>query len=175
MKIIFSGKNIEISDAVKEHTEKKLGKLDKFFQSEPEGYVKMENAKNRQIIEVTINLPNSTIIRAEEEGKDLYSALDRAIDVLERQIRKNKTKLQKKYKNNDTIRFENIVEEQQEEEAKVVKKKRFTVKPMSTDEAILQMELLRHNFFVYVNAETEEVEIVYQRKDGNYGLIEPVL
>lgn len=175
MKIIFSGKNIEISDAVKEHTEKKLGKLDKFFQAEPEGYVKMENAKNRQIIEVTINLPNNTIIRAEEEGQDLYSALDRAVDVLERQIRKNKTKLQKKYKNNDTIRFDNIVEEQPEEEAKVVKKKRFTVKPMSTDEAILQMELLRHNFFVYVNAETEEVEIVYQRKDGNYGLIEPVL
>lgn len=175
MKIIFSGKNIEISDAVKEHTEKKLGKLDKFFQSEPEGYVKMENAKNRQIIEVTINLPNSTIIRAEEEGQDLYSALDRAVDVLERQIRKNKTKLQKKYKNNDTIRFENIVEEMPEEEAKVVKKKRFTVKPMSTEEAILQMELLRHNFFVYVNAESEEVEIVYQRKDGNYGLIEPVL
>lgn len=175
MKIIYTGKNMDVSDALKEHTESKLKKLDKYFHNEVEGTVKFENAKNRQIIEVTINLPK-TLIRAEEEAQDLYTALDKAIDVLEKQIRKNKTKLQKRFKNTETIRFDNIATSTPvEEEAEVVKKKKFTLKPMSLDEAILQMELLRHNFFVYVNAETDDVEIVYKRKDGNYGLIEPII
>lgn len=175
MKIIYTGKNIEISEALKEQTEKKMKKLEKFFNEEVEAHVKFENAKNRQIMEVTIHLPK-TIIRAEEEASDLYTAIDKAVDVLEIQVKKNKAKLQKRFKNNDTIRFDTIAEpEAKEEESKVVKKKRFTLKPMSTEEAILQMELLRHNFFVFVNQDTEDVDIVYKRKDGNYGLIEPII
>lgn len=176
MKLIYTGKNMDVSNALKEHTESKLSKLDKFFRDEVEANVRFETAKNRQIIEITINLPK-TIIRAEEEANDLYTALDKAIDVLEVQIKKNKAKLEKRYKNNETIRFDNIadIKQEVEEESQIVKKKRFTLKPMSCDEAILQMDLLRHNFFVYINAETEQVEILYKRKDGNYGLINPIV
>lgn len=132
--------------------------------------------KNRQIIEVTINLPG-TILRAEESSDDMYASIDKAVDVLESAIRKYKTKLQKRYQNGETIRFENIQplpqESQDTNKPKIVKTKKFAMKPMNTEEAILQMELLRHNFFMFMNAETDEVNVIYKRKDGNYGLIEP--
>lgn len=177
MKLNFTGKNMEITDALRDVTEKKLGKLDKYFQKDIEGNVTFSSEKNRKIIEVTINLPG-TIIRAEESTDDMYVSIDRAVDVLERQIRKHKTKLQKRYQNNETIRFENVVPlpvEDDFEKPRLVKKKKFGLKPMSSEEAILQMELLRHNFFVFLDAEKEGVSIVYKRKDGHYGLIEPEL
>lgn len=177
MKLNFTGKNMEITDALRDVTEKKIGKLDKYFQKDIEGNVTFSSEKNRKIIEVTINLPG-TIIRAEESTDDMYASIDKAVDILERQIRKHKTKLQNRYKNNETIRFENVVPLTQEEDGdkpKLVKKKKFGIKPMSSEEAILQMELLRHNFFVFMNSNNEEVSIVYKRKDGNYGLIEPEL
>lgn len=175
MKLNFTGKNMEITDALRDVTEKKIGKLDKYFQKDIEGNVTFSSEKNRKIIEVTINLPG-TIIRAEESTDDMYASIDKAVDILERQIRKHKTKLQNRYKNTETIRFENVVPLSQEEDSykpKLVKKKKFSIKPMSSDEAILQMELLRHNFFVFMDANNEDVSIVYKRKDGNYGLIEP--
>lgn len=175
MKLNFTGKNMEITDALRDVTEKKIGKLDKYFQRDIEGNVTFSSEKNRKIIEVTINLPG-TIIRAEESTDDMYASIDKAVDVLERQIRKHKTKLQKRYQNNETIRFENVMPLPTDEDTdrpRLVKKKRFGIKPMSPEEAILQMELLRHNFFVYMDAENEGVSIVYKRKDGNYGLIEP--
>ena len=177
MKLNFTGKNMEITDALRDVTEKKIGKLDKYFQKDIEGNVTFSSEKNRKIIEVTINLPG-TIIRAEESTDDMYASIDKAVDILERQIRKHKTKLQNRYKNSETIRFENVVPLTQEEDGdkpKLVKKKKFTIKPMSSEEAILQMELLRHNFFVFMDSNNEEVSIVYKRKDGNYGLIEPEL
>ena len=179
MKIIIIGKNMEVSADLKQRAEKKLAKLDKYFKEEVEANVNFEKIKNRQILEITVMLPK-TIIRAEEESDDFYNAIDRAIDVLERQIRKNKTKIAHRLKGTDTIRTdfleESIPEEKEENDEKLlVKRKRFTVKPMTTDEAILQMDLLHHNFFVYVSSETDQVEIVYKRKDGNYGLIEPII
>jgi ribosome hibernation promoting factor len=107
----------------------------------------------------------------------MYASIDKAVDVLERQIRKHKTKLQKKYKNTETIRFENLTslnsEEDEDDFPKIVRKKRFLLKPMMQEEAILQMELLGHNFYVFMDAENGGTSIVYKRKDGNYGLIEP--
>lgn len=175
MKIKITGKNMDITDALKEITFKKLGKLDKYFQEDVDTNVTFSVEKNRQIIEVTINLPG-TILRAEEYSDDMYNSIDKAVDVLEGQIRKYKTKLQKRYQNGETIRFENIEpmpKLKEEDIPKLVKVKRFAMKPMDAEEAILQMELLRHNFFVFMNGETEEVNVVYKRKDGNYGLIEP--
>ncbi|MBC8590060.1 ribosome hibernation-promoting factor, HPF/YfiA family [Wansuia hejianensis] len=175
MKMNYVGKNMEVTDALREVTEKKLSKLDKYFQKDIEGNVTFSTQKNRKIIEVTINLPG-TIIRAEESSDDMYASIDKAVDILERQIRKYKTKLQKRYQKGETIRFENIVELTQGKEdhkPKLVRRKRFNLKPMSHEEAILQMELLRHNFFVFLDADTDDVSIVYRRKDGDYGLIEP--
>ena len=173
MKLNFTGKNMDVTEALKDVTNKKLGKLEKYFQEDIQGDVVFSTEKNRQIIEVTINLPG-TILRAEESSDDMYVAIDKVIDVLERQIRKHKTKLQRRYNNGETIRFENIAPLEVEEEGpKIVKTKRFDMKPMSVEESILQMELLRHNFFVFLNAETDDLNVLYKRKDGNYGLIEP--
>ena len=176
MKMNITGKNMEITDALRDVTYKKIGKLDKYFDKDVIADVTFSVEKKRQIIEVTIDLPG-TILRAEEETDDMYASIDRAVDVLERQIRKYKTKLQKRYQNTDTIRFDNIQpltkEQDKEEKTKIVKTKRFFMKPMHDEEAILQMELLGHNFFMFMNAETDEVNVVYKRRDGNYGLIEP--
>lgn len=175
MQLNFAGKNVEVTQALKDVTEKKLGKLEKYFQRDIVGNVTFSTEKNRKIIEVTINLPG-TILRAEESSDDMYASIDRAVDILERQIRRYKTRLQKRYQNNETIRFENVIPlpvGDDNEKSTLVRKKKFSLKPMSAEEAILQMELLRHNFFVFQDAETEDISVVYKRKDGNYGLIEP--
>ena len=174
MNIQFVGKNVEVTDALKEVTEKKLSKLEKYFQESILGNVTFSTQKNNKTIEVTIDIPG-TIIRAEETSDDMYASIDKSVDVLERQIRKYKTKLQKKYKEGQTIRFENVVPLQEEENDKpnIVRTKRFSVKPMNSEEAILQMELLGHNFFVFRDGETDQIGVIYKRKDGDYGLIEP--
>jgi len=176
MKLIFTGKNVEVTEALKEVTEKKLNRLDKYFQKDVAANVVFSVERNWKILEITINLPG-TILRVEESSDDMYTSIDKAVDVLERQIRKYKTKLQRRYQAGETIRFENVMplEEEERDKPRIVKTKRFGVKPMSVEEAILQMELLRHSFFVFMNADTEEVSVVYKRKDGNYGLIEPEL
>ncbi|WP_069650349.1 ribosome hibernation-promoting factor, HPF/YfiA family [Caloranaerobacter ferrireducens] len=174
MKIIVSGKNMEVTNALRDIVEKKMEKLDKYFHKDVEAHVTMNVEKNRQIIEVTIPFAGG-IIRAEEANGDMYTSIDKVIDVLERQIRKHKTKLQKRNHSGETIRFENIIplEENENDEPRIVKTKRFAIKPMDAEEAVLQMELLGHNFFVFRNAVTDDVNVVYKRKDGNYGLIEP--
>jgi putative sigma-54 modulation protein len=169
------GKNISITDSLKETVEKKISKLDKYFFKDVEVKVVLSVEKLRQIIEITVPF-SGTVIRAEEVTDDMYNSIDNAVDALERQIRKHKTKLQNKKHNQETIRFENIEPlEFEEEESKIVKTKRFTMKPMSVEEAALQMDLVNHNFYVFLNAETEEVNVVYKRKDNNVGLIEPEL
>lgn len=175
MKMNYVGKNnMEVTDALRDVTEKKLSKLDKYFQKDIVGNVTFSTVKNSKIIEVTINLPG-TIIRAEESSDDMYASIDKAVDVLERQVRKYKTKLQKRYQNGETIRFENVVPlpADNTDKPKLVKKKKFGLKPMSSEEAILQMELLGHNFFVYMDSDKDEIAVVYKRKDGDYGIIEP--
>ncbi|MBN2285236.1 MAG: ribosome-associated translation inhibitor RaiA [Tissierellales bacterium] len=169
------GKNISITDSLKETVEKKISKLDKYFFKDVEVKVVLSVEKLRQIIEITVPF-SGTVIRAEEVTDDMYNSIDNAVDALERQIRKHKTKLQNKKHNQETIRFENIEPlEFEEEESKIVKTKRFAMKPMSVEEAALQMDLVNHNFYVFLNAETEEVNVVYKRKDNNVGLIEPEL
>lgn len=175
MKVIVSGKNIEVTEALKETVESKISKLDKYFNEGAEAQATLTVEKSRQIIEVTIPI-NGSILRAEESTHDMYTSIDKVVDKLIKQLSKHKTKMEKNRINNyETIRFENIniFEDEQNFEPKLVKTKKFALKPMGSEEAVLQMELIGHNFFVFANADTDEVNVVYKRKDGNYGLIEP--
>lgn len=173
MRITVTGKNIEITNALKNVVEKKLEKLDKYFNPDVEAHATLSVQKTRQIIEITIPF-NGVILRGEESNEDMYASIDIVVDKLERQIRKQKTKLQRR-NHGDSLRFQSIpdIEERNYQEARIVKTKKFAIKPMSEEEAVLQMELLGHNFFVYESADSGEVNVVYKRKDGNYGLIEP--
>lgn len=175
MKFIVSGKNIVVTEALKERAIKKVGKLDKYFQRDAEAQITMSVQKNWHIVEVTI-LFDGGVLRAEEENTDMYASIDKVIDSLERQIRRNKTKLEKKF-HNGGLRLESIKfdEKDVDEEHKfeIVRTKKFAIKPMTVEEAVLQMNLLGHEFFMFSNAETQEANVVYRRKDGNYGLIEP--
>lgn len=174
MKIVITGKNIRITESLKNAVELKLSRLEKYFNQSPEVKVTLGTQKLLQKIEVTIPL-NNTILRAEEMQEDLYSAIDMVVDKLGRQIRKHKTKLQKR--DYDTIRFENVedleVYSVENQKPSIVKRKKVGLKPMMEEEAILQMELLGHDFFVFINAETDETNVLYKRKDGQYGIIEP--
>ena len=175
MKVIISGKNINVTEALKEAVESKISKLDKYFTKEAEAQVTLSVEKARQIIEVTIPI-NGSLLRAEETTHDMYSSIDKVVDKLIRQLSKHKTRMEKHRLNKyETIRFENIntYEDKESFEPKIVKTKRFALKPMSSEEAVLQMELIGHSFFVFANGDTDEVNVVYKRKDGNYGLIEP--
>lgn len=175
MRITVSGKNIEVTGALRNIVEKKLSKLERYFNPELEAHVTLSVERNRQIVEVTIPF-NGVILRGEEANDDMYASIDLVVDKIERQIRKQKTKLERRI-HGDSLRFQFIPEmennEKQADEPKIVRTKKFAFKPMSAEEAILQMELLGHNFFVYQDAESEEVNVVYKRKDGNFGLIEP--
>ncbi len=179
MKITVSGKNMEITAALRSTVEKKLSKLERYFNPNVEAQVTFSVEKNRsmnktkQVIEVTIPF-NGVILRGEEANDDMYTSIDLVVDKLEGQIRKQKTKLERRT-HGDSLRYQYIpdIEEDAKNELKIVRTKRFAVKPMSSEEAVLQMELLGHSFFVFKDADSEEVNVVYKRKDGNYGLIEP--
>jgi putative sigma-54 modulation protein len=182
MKFIVSGKNMEVTPALRAKVIKKLEKLDKFFKPDTEVQVTMGVERSRHIIEVTIPF-NGVVIRAEEATSDMYASIDKVIDIIERQIRKYKTKIQKRIRdgalNNEYLkslqggRGNEDDSEEEEDEFKIVRIKRFAIKPMNVEEAILQMNLLGHEFFVFSNADSNQVNVVYKRKDGNYGLIEP--
>lgn len=174
MKTIINGKNIEITEGLKERVTKKITKLDKFFDKESEAHVTLSVQKLRQTAEVTISF-NGMVLRAEESNEDMYVSIDKAIDLMERQIRKNRTRLEKRLYDNDfRVESFNFKEEVPEEkEFNVVRSKRFAIKPMDIEEAILQMNMLGHQFFMFFNADTKKSNVVYKRKDGNYGLIEP--
>jgi len=174
MRVSIIAKNTTATPALKEMMEKKLGKVKKFFEPEVEAKVKFSVQKNKQKVEVTIPF-NGVILRAEEVTEDMYKSIDLVVNKLERRIRKQRTKLSKR--NNDSLRFpsfdEAVTKDDNEDNGILVKTKRFTVKPMSAEEAILQMELLGHNFFVYRDADEDKVSVIYKRKDGDYGLLEP--
>lgn len=172
MKINIIGKDIKLTEGLKEAVERKLSRLEKYFKPEVEAHVTLSVVKNTHTVEVTIPF-NGVFLRAEESNDDMYAAIDLVLDKLDRQIRKQKTKMEKRIKGN-SINYNNIVEDSYDydSEPKIVKTKRFAVKPMSTEEAVLQMELIGHNFFVFLDAETEQVNVVYKRRDNNYGLIE---
>ena len=174
MKVTVIAKNMELTDALKEIVQKKISKLEKYFESNIEAKATLTVQKNRQIIEVTIPF-NGVILRGEEATSDMYKSLDLVGDKLERQIRKQKTRLSRKH--GGSLRFGEInsmgLKSDEEEEGKLVKVKKFGVKPMNSEEAILQMDLLGHNFFVYQDADSNKVNVIYKRKDGDYGLLEP--
>lgn len=175
MKLEYLGKNLELTDALKEQAEKKLSKLDRYFQEEIRAKVTFSTKKGRHKVEITVFLPGH-ILRAEESTDDMYASIDIAVQALERQVRKYKTKLKKRYQNNDSIRFENFEQEkpkadEESPDGQLIRNKDFDLRPMAIDESILQMDLLNHNFFVYLDADQDEVCVVYRRKDGNYGRI----
>lgn len=174
MKFIVSGKNIEITEPLREKITKKLGKLDRFFHHEVEAHVTMSVEKNRQIVEVTIPF-NGIILRGEAHNEDMYASIDKVIDIVESQIRRNKTRLSKRL-HEGLLRKEYFAlpnEHEEEKDFRLVRTKKFTIKPMNLDEAILQMNLLGHEFFMFSNSSNNKINVVYKRKDGNYGLLDP--
>ncbi len=176
MEIFVRGDNIDVTKAIENYIKDKLKRIEKYIgQSENVRANSVINVKNHnQKVEITIPL-KTVILRAEETRDDLYAAIDVVIDKLERQIRKNKTKLQSK-KVKDLISKEFVIDEIEEEndenEDKIVKRKKIEVKPMNEEEAILQMELLGHQFYIFKDSETLRPTVVYKRKEGNYGVIE---
>ena len=177
MKIKIFGKNIDVTPGIKSAVEDKLGKLDKYFAQETDADVTLSVNKNEQKVEVTIPVKGG-IIRAEEISDDMYASIDMVEETIERQLVKYKNKLvnkKKTYRDNFTSEFVDLDFEEDEEEStvKIVRTKKFGIKPMDPEEACIQMELLGHSFFVFLNADTDEVNVVYKRKSGTYGLIEP--
>ena len=175
MRFTITGKNIEVTEGLKTAVNEKIGKLDKYFNSETEAIVTLSVEKERQKIEVTIPVKGN-IIRAEEVSSDMYVSIDLVEEVIERQLRKYKTKLIESQQAAADFNRSYVEKEYQDEpEIKIVREKRFGIKPMNAEEACIQMELLQHNFYVFLNAETDEVNVVYKRKNNTYGLIEPEL
>lgn len=181
MNFNIRGENITVTPALKEYVEKKIGNIERYFDSTPTSDVRVNMSvyNEEQRIEITIPMPN-LLLRAEENHADMYAAIDLVSNKLERQIRKHKTKVNRKFRQQDSApnfvftEVEKDAREDlgQEDEIEVVRTKRFDLKPMDSEEAILQMNMLGHNFFVFVNAETNQTNVVYVRKDGKYGLIE---
>ncbi len=171
MKISIYTRKIELSDERKANVSKKLDKLGKFFKDDAAAEVVVSEQKDKIIAEVTIRAAGM-IYRAERRDDVLYNAIDEIVEAIERQIRKNKTRLAKKLREEVIIPEYTDSSEDEEKEIKIVKTKTYSVKPMSAEEAVLQMNLLDHSFFVFINSDTNSTDIVYRRKDGNYGLIE---
>ncbi|MFY9427756.1 MAG: ribosome-associated translation inhibitor RaiA [bacterium] len=174
MRITVKGKNIAITPALRQYVEKKLSKLERYFENIDEAIATLSVEKERHIVEVTVPLNGGMLLRGEEETNDMYASVDLVMEKLERQIEKYKTKIARKMKDGKLLDLAAGQEKAAEEEPRLVRTKRFAMKPMPVEEAILQMNLLGHDFFVFSNAETEEVNVVYRRRDGNYGLIEPI-
>jgi putative sigma-54 modulation protein len=173
MRYNITGKNINITPGLKADVIKKIGKLERYFNADTEANITLSVDKNRQKIEVTIPV-RGTIIRAEQVSDDMYVSIDLVEEIIERQLKKYKTKIVDKKQN--AVAFSDLFineEEDGEEEIQIKKVKKFAIKPMDPEEACVQMELLGHNFFVFLNAETDQVNVVYKRKGNTYGLIEP--
>ncbi|MDO4283682.1 MAG: ribosome-associated translation inhibitor RaiA [Clostridia bacterium] len=170
MRTNIRGNKVEVTEAIKKYIEEKIGKLDKYFEKpeEIEAKIVIKVRGKEQIVEVTIPI-KKIIIRCEENHKDLYAAIDIVTDKLERQIRKNKTRM--KRRGNVEELGMNLSFDEEEEERVVVKRKEIEMKPMSEEEAILQMNLIGHEFFVFKNTDTDNIDILYRRKDGDYGII----
>ncbi|EOT28252.1 ribosomal subunit interface protein [Eubacterium sp. 14-2] len=173
MRITISGKNIDITDGLRKAIEEKLAKLERYFTPETDIIVTLSVEKERQKIEVTIPVKGN-IIRSEQVSNDMYVSIDLVEEVIERQLKKYKNKIIDQQQAAGNFQQEFIEKEtDDDEEVKIIRTKRFGMKPMYPEDACVQMELLGHNFFVFQNAETEEVNVVYKRKGNTYGLIEP--
>lgn len=173
MKFIIIGKNIEVTPGLRSAVEDKIGKLEKYFSEDTEIHVTLSVEKDRQKIEVTIPVKGS-IIRSEQVSNDMYVSIDLVEEIIERQLKKYKNKLTNQKQSANYFKKEYLEKEyMDEEEIKIIRSKKFDIKPMYPEDACIQMELLGHNFFVFCNAETDQVNVVYKRKGNTYGLIEP--
>ena len=173
MKFIISGRNLEVSEGLKNSVIDKLGKLERYFTPDTEVNVTMSIEKERQKIEVTIPVKGH-IIRSEQVSNDMYVSIDLVEEVIERQLRKYKNKIVDKQQSAANFQKAYLDKDYEEdEEVKIIRTKKFDIKPMYPEDACVQMELLGHNFFVFCNAETDQVNVVYKRKGNTYGLIEP--
>ena len=173
MRFMMYGKNIEVTEGLKVAVEEKISKLERYFTEDTEIHVTFSVERDMQKIEVTIPMKGN-IVRAEEESMDMYASIDMVEETIERQLRRYKNKLVDQKQSAMSL-SKAFLEEQteDEDEIKIVRTKRFAMKPMDVEEACIQMELLGHSFFVFRNAETDEVNVVYKRKGNTYGLIEP--
>lgn len=175
MIITYTARKVNLRDNFKERTEKKLSKFERIFSDDAVVNVVVTLEKNRQTVEITIR-DNSMVYRAESTMTEMNDALDKVCDILMRQIRRNKAKLEKRIKSgsiDDFVIQAPDIDDTEDEEYKIVRKKQIMMKPITVDEAILEMNMVNHNFFMFINAETDEVSVVYKRADGNYGLLEP--
>ncbi|MBQ9979628.1 MAG: ribosome-associated translation inhibitor RaiA [Oscillospiraceae bacterium] len=176
MKFTFTEKKMDAPQELKAYAEKKVGKLDRYFSSESDASVTFSIERNLQKAEITIRNA-AFIVRASEATNDMFASIDSAVASMERQIRKNKTRLEKRLRQGAFAKAEETVaylapEADDEEEIRIVRSKRFSVKPMSAEEAVMQMNLLGHDFFVFKNMEDDAFSVVYRRQGGDYGLIE---
>lgn len=173
MNITIIGKNIDVTPGLREAVEEKIGKLEKYFTPDTEVHVTLSVEKDRQKIEVTIPVKGN-IIRSEQVSNDLYVSIDLVEEIIERQLKKYKSKLTSFKQNNENFKQDYIDREfVDDDEIKIIRSKRFDMKPMYPEDACVQMELLGHDFFVFRNAETDQVCVVYKRKGNTYGMIEP--
>ena len=173
MNIIIIGKNIDVTPGLREAVEEKIGKLEKYFTPDTEVHVTLSVEKDRQKIEVTIPVKGS-IIRSEQVSNDLYVSIDLVEEIIERQLKKYKSKLVNYKQNSDNFKQDYIDKDfSDDDEIKIIRSKKFDMKPMYPEDACVQMELLGHNFFVFQNAETDQVCVVYKRKGNTYGMIQP--
>ena len=173
MKFIIVGKNIEVTEGLRAAVEDKIGKLEKYFTEDTEAHVTLSVEKDRQKIEVTIPMKGN-IIRSEQVSSDMYVSIDLVEEIIERQLKKYKNKLIDKKQASSFFKQEFMDKEyMDDEEVQIIRTKKFDIKPMYPEDACVQMELLGHNFFVFCNAETDQVNVVYKRKGNTYGLIEP--
>ena len=173
MKFVILGKNIEVTEGLRSAVEEKIGKLEKYFNEDTEVHVTLSVEKDRQKIEVTIPVKGS-IIRSEQVSNDLYVSIDLVEEIIERQLKKYKSKLVNYKQNSDNFKQDYIDKDfSDDDEIKIIRSKKFDMKPMYPEDACVQMELLGHNFFVFQNAETDQVCVVYKRKGNTYGMIEP--
>ena len=172
MKFVIIGRNIEVTPGLKSAVEDKLGKLEKYFNEDTEIHVALSVEKERQKIEVTIPVKGS-IIRSEQVSSDMYVSIDLVEEIIERQLKKYKNKIIEKQQ--DAVSFSKMYVENDyadDEEIKIIRSKKFEIKPMYPEDACVQMELLGHNFYVFRNADSDNINVVYKRKDNAYGLIE---
>ncbi len=172
MQITVRGKNIEITDALRDYAMKKVGRLERYMDRPVDAAVTLTVEKDRHKVEVTATI-DGLILRGEEATPDMYASLDLVVDKLEKQVERYKTRINRKLRNGLRNGHEVSYQMPEDEEPQIVRSKKFPIKPMSIEEAIMQMNLLQHDFFVFTNAQTERFAVVYKRKDGNFGLIEP--
>ena len=172
MRITITGKNIEITDSLRSAVEERLSKLDRFFAKDTEVHVTLSVEKERKKIEVTIPVKGN-IIRSEQESNDMYVSIDLVEEIIERQLKKYKNKIIDKKQNAVSFKQEFIEKDYEDEDVNIIRVKQFEPKPMYPEDACVQMELLGHSFFAFLNAETDLISVVYKRKDGAYGMLEP--